>query len=177
MFRVVPTLGEPWELISQIQTTQPGRVVIGVSCLVFFQGHPSKYYEPFSALLNFKWKPELQPPHHLSTLGDVTRGPFSPKAKYKITLLFVGWFGQNSKQRNNNRPLWGTRPMTLTEKGKQYGKRFHIMVPPDQNLHDDDLIMWCTQLYLKSSGFRNTQHVKKTLQGIYLMINKRLANV
>ena len=68
VFRVVPTLGEPWELISQIQTTQPGRVVIGVSCLVFFQGHPSKYYEPFSALLNFKWKPGLQPPYHLSSL-------------------------------------------------------------------------------------------------------------
>ena len=67
----MPTLGEPWELISQTQTTQPGRVVIGVSCLhmVFFQGHPSKYYEPFSALLNFKWKPGLQPPHHLSSLA------------------------------------------------------------------------------------------------------------
>ena len=67
VFRVVSTPGEPWELISQIQTTLPGRVVVGVSCLVFFQGHPSKYYETFSVLLNFKWKPGLQPPHHLSS--------------------------------------------------------------------------------------------------------------
>ena len=74
VFRIVPTLGEPWELISQIQTTQPGRVVIGVSCQVFFQGHPSKYYEPFSALLNLKWKPGLQPPHHLSS-PEQTTGP------------------------------------------------------------------------------------------------------
>ena len=31
VFWVVPTLGEPGQLISQIQTTQPGRVVIGVT--------------------------------------------------------------------------------------------------------------------------------------------------
>ena len=84
VFRVVPTLGEPWELISQIQTTQPGRVVIGVSCLVFFQGHPSKYYEPFSALLNFKWKPGLQPPHHFNSLMS---NKLYPRCRWQHTCM------------------------------------------------------------------------------------------
>ena len=101
MFRVVPTLGEPWELISQIETTQPGKVVIGVSCLVFFQGHPSKYYEPFSALLNFKWKPELQPPHHLSSLSISLINLFVAELHFCIRLCEATSLGPRKKHKLN----------------------------------------------------------------------------